>query len=348
MPDPLTSVIEGIISRGDAGAGTLIEEAFRAGCRFDAWTEHLRRDIWTDILNRHGESVRAWLRPGGPPEDGDSGPEAGRKESAWSCVDPLAPPGYLRAECSKSMAGELTSLCMNNCSHPCGICGKDQGIVENIIQDDIFSHEQGPSPEFPPAPSGRPAPDGKGGGGTSRIVFTYGKTGTAVFHSHLDMVEIFSMALIRARVPVVFTAGFNPLQKLEFVSPLPVGIAGLNETAAVDTEYFCRAADFAGSMNAVLPAGIRIGAARNYFIRTGEKKHSLSSLHWGGVYRKKGRPCDDEVRISGEKTYRSGAALEGLTNLDLVRTAVFARGVNGEKAPYFDVYGALYGEAPVQ
>jgi radical SAM superfamily enzyme YgiQ (UPF0313 family) len=347
MPDPLTSVIEGIISRGDAGAGVLIEEAFRAGCRFDAWSEHLRKDIWTDIIGRHEEGVRAWLVP--PEEgEGDSGPEQGLTERAWSCIDPLVPPGYLRAEYSRSGSGELTSPCMNNCSHPCGICDKEQGIVENIIQVDTFSHDETPAPELPTVPARAAGPDGKGGSGTSRIVFVYEKTGTAVFHSHLDMVEIFSMALIRARVPVVFTGGFNPIQKIEFVAPLSVGIAALNETASIDTECFCRAGDFAADMNAVLPAGIRIGAARNYLIRNGEKKHSLSSLHWGGAYRKKGRAREDEVKIADEKAYRTNAVQEGLTNLDIVRTAVFARDIHGEKAPYFDVYGALYGEAPVQ
>ncbi|MDR0600974.1 MAG: TIGR03936 family radical SAM-associated protein, partial [Treponema sp.] len=345
MPDPLTSVLEGIISRGDGDAGLLIEEAFLGGCRFDAWSEHLRKDIWTEIIRRHEGRVRTWLRPETSAHNGALSGAPGSKpefqaEPAWGCVDSGVEPGYLANECSRSDAGELTSACMNNCPHNCGICGKTQEIVENIIQDDNFYHEKQPG-----AAKGRLSPGGKSDPDTSRIVFIYEKTGTSVFHSHLDMIEIFSMALIRARVPVVFTAGFNPIQKIEFVSPLSVGIAALNEVAAIDTEYFYRAEDFAADMNAVFPAGIRINAARNYLIRSGEKKHSLSSLHWGGAYRKRGRACNDEVKVSDEKKYRAAAVLEGLSNLGLTRTAVFARDIHdGGKASYFDVYSALYGE----
>src|SRR5215831_1283770 len=39
-----TSLLEGIISRGDRSLGRVIERAWRMGCRFDGWTEHFSFD----------------------------------------------------------------------------------------------------------------------------------------------------------------------------------------------------------------------------------------------------------------------------------------------------------------
>jgi radical SAM superfamily enzyme YgiQ (UPF0313 family) len=324
MPDPLASVIEGMLSRGDEKASGIIEEAFNLGCRFDAWSEYLQRDIWTGINSRFSACIQAWLDP--PPG----------KEPAWNCIDSQTGRGYLKGEYSNSQTGQLTSTCMINCIHPCGSCSEKEGIVENNIQTDTFSSAIEEDKPFK-----------KGDPDTYRLLFAYEKRETAVFHSHLDMVEIFSAALIRAGVPVVFTAGFNPIQKIEFVSPLSVGIEALNEIAAIDTEFPYPALDFTAKMNAVLPRGIRINTARNYFLRGGLKKHSLSSLFWGSGYMEKGRAAPaDLVMIQDEKKYRKSAAEQGISNFDLIRTSVFAGAVAGagtaSAASYFDVYGALY------
>ncbi|MDR2371132.1 MAG: TIGR03936 family radical SAM-associated protein, partial [Treponema sp.] len=333
MPDPLASVIEGILSRGDEKACGIVEEAFNLGCRFDAWSEYLHRDVWTDISSRFSSSIQSWLDP------------APGKEPAWNCIDPQTGTGYLKGEYSNSMTGQLTSTCMINCTHPCGSCLNDTKIVENNIHQDTFPSAPDEDAEDEPLKKGDP--------NTCRLLFSYEKKGTAVFHSHLDMVEIFSMALIRAGIPVVFTAGFNPIQKIEFVSPLSVGIEAFNEIAAIDTEFPYPAPDFAVKMNAALPQGIRINAAENYLIRSGLKKYSLSSLFWGSGYVKKGRAAPaDLVRMKDEKEYRKSAAEQGFSNFDLIRTAVFAgAATDGADVPgadtaaaasYFDAYGALY------
>ncbi len=43
LHDTRTSMLEGALGRGDAVTGDVIETAWRAGARFDAWTEHHRR-----------------------------------------------------------------------------------------------------------------------------------------------------------------------------------------------------------------------------------------------------------------------------------------------------------------
>ena len=46
LHDVRTSMLEGALGRGDATTGDVLEAAWRAGARFDAWSEHHREDVW--------------------------------------------------------------------------------------------------------------------------------------------------------------------------------------------------------------------------------------------------------------------------------------------------------------
>ncbi|HEX9307111.1 MAG TPA: radical SAM protein, partial [Anaeromyxobacter sp.] len=52
--DAETSLLEGVFTRGDRRLGLAVEEAFRRGCRFDAWTEHLRFGTWMEVFRDLG------------------------------------------------------------------------------------------------------------------------------------------------------------------------------------------------------------------------------------------------------------------------------------------------------
>ena len=55
--DAETSLLEGVFTRGDRRLGAAVEEAYRRGCRFDAWTEHLRYDTWLRGVPRPRASI---------------------------------------------------------------------------------------------------------------------------------------------------------------------------------------------------------------------------------------------------------------------------------------------------
>ena len=52
--DPQESILEGVLSRGDRRLAPVIETAWRNGARFDAWSEHLRENIWWDAMANEG------------------------------------------------------------------------------------------------------------------------------------------------------------------------------------------------------------------------------------------------------------------------------------------------------
>ena len=69
---------------------------------------------------------------------------------------------------------------------------------------------------------------------TVRIKFT--KTGTLKYISHLDLQRTFNRCLIRSRLPVWYTKGFNPHAKLVFSLPLSVGCESVCEYVDIKIE----------------------------------------------------------------------------------------------------------------
>ncbi|MDR0551447.1 MAG: radical SAM protein, partial [Spirochaetaceae bacterium] len=57
----LVSRVEGLLSRGGAEVGDVIEAAFRAGSRLDAWSDQFRFDIWEGLENEYAPLFAATL-----------------------------------------------------------------------------------------------------------------------------------------------------------------------------------------------------------------------------------------------------------------------------------------------
>jgi radical SAM family uncharacterized protein len=65
-----TSLLEGVLCRGDRRVGEAIELAWRRGARFDAWAEHFDPDLWWQALADSGVDVEKILHlpcPAGAP-----------------------------------------------------------------------------------------------------------------------------------------------------------------------------------------------------------------------------------------------------------------------------------------
>ncbi|MDR1326041.1 MAG: TIGR03936 family radical SAM-associated protein [Treponema sp.] len=323
IQDPFVSTLEGIISRGDERAGALIETAYRRGCRLDAWNEYIQKNVWHDIFAEHEALTRAFLseRPSNAP-------------LPWNMIDSGILPDFMQEERKESLAHESTPPCMEQCTHFCGICTNDTQTVENIVPHDDSLVDVVPSttPDSPSSPA------------TYRLLFTFTKTKSAIFQPHLALIELFSMSMTRAAVPVFYSQGFNPLPKLEIAAPLSIGVSAAAEIAAIETLGFYDAVSFLEAMNRALPEGIRIVEAINVSIPFGVKKHSLSSLLWGFAYANGAET--DYVPAASDKQYRAARidAASSTSVYGLHRLAVLAKSAISANAPepYFTVYRALY------
>lgn len=52
--DPLESVFEGFLSRGDRRVAEVVERAWRKGAKFDAWQEHFKFNAWQEAFAEEG------------------------------------------------------------------------------------------------------------------------------------------------------------------------------------------------------------------------------------------------------------------------------------------------------
>ena len=106
-----------------------------------------------------------------------------------------------------------------------------------VIDDTGRARRRAPCRRITPggARSGEEAPPDQGRP-DRRLLFSFVKEGTAAFISHLDLMAVFERALVRAGIRARFTEGFNPKPRLEFASPLGLGIESDEEIAAVVLE----------------------------------------------------------------------------------------------------------------
>ena len=56
-----SSVLEGILARGDRRLGDVIERAFLRGARFDTWEDQLRMDLWDEAFEHFGIETSRYL-----------------------------------------------------------------------------------------------------------------------------------------------------------------------------------------------------------------------------------------------------------------------------------------------
>ena len=62
-----------------------------------------------------------------------------------------------------------------------------------------------------------------------RLRLRFSKTGRLRYISHLDLVRTMTKAVVRARLPIWYTQGFNPVPKMVFATPMSVGMESLSE-----------------------------------------------------------------------------------------------------------------------
>src|SRR4051812_27143069 len=120
LHDTGTSLLEGALGRGDTVTADAIETAWRAGARFDAWTEHHQPTVWRDAFAAHGRSITE---------------EATRERDAleplpWDHVRSGVTKEFLLDEWWASRAERATGDCRWDGCTDCGAC---MGPVRNRL-----------------------------------------------------------------------------------------------------------------------------------------------------------------------------------------------------------------------
>ena len=261
---PFASVIEGVICRGDARVGDLIENAYRNGARLDAWEEYFDRSAWRKAL-----------------DDADWSPEETSLKQRdpgaalpWSGISLGVHEKALAREYKKAQDGELTEACSEHCAAAhCGVCrpGTKVRVVEP--SDELQPLEE----TIPTIVTGVAQPPA--------IVadISYTKKGRAVYLSHLDTLRVFERAFYRSGIIIRFTQGFNPKPRIEFAHPLTLGYSSSDEIVRILLAGMPDEETFIETLNPQFHDGYVIKRVKLYE-KTDSKLPSLMSRYWGSEY----------------------------------------------------------------
>ena len=287
--DAETSMLEGVFTRGDRRLGQAVEEAYRRGCRFDAWTEHLRFQVWLDVFRDLGFDAERPL-----------GERSTELDQPWDVVQSPVTRKFLVREKRRADRAAITDDCrLEDVCFSCGVveCPQRPWVKQPHGPLDLKSARAAvPAPSY-----GRRTRRSNGASGVStstrfRIVFEKGIE--MRFTSHLDLMRTWERSLRRSGLPLGFSQGHHPHIKMSFGPPLPLGFRSRAEV--FDLEFSQPpAVDLAERLNAVLAEGLRVVAFQPILFKT----PSLMSQLEGASYR---------VRFPAAFVQHTGLAPEGL------------------------------------
>jgi len=245
--DPDMSLLEGAFARGDRNIGKVIAEAVQRDCRFDGWSECFSFAKWQEAFLACGMQPAAYACRTLGLDD----------VLPWDYVKSGVTKGFLKREYDRAVAAEITENCRVSCEQ-CGIGCKDGGTLSlgiPTVQAVEADTEEVISPATLKKQSGQPDI-------TTRIRIKFTKTGRLRYLSHLDLMTLFHRAALRSGIPVSFTCGFNPHPKIAFGPALSVGIESEAEYLDMETDAFIDLLKIIKDLNAALPSGMQILAAR--------------------------------------------------------------------------------------
>lgn len=116
------SLLEAALARGGREVADVIEQAWRSGARFDAWTEHFSLPLWEAAFAACGLDLRLAATRGFGRDD----------RLPWSHISAGVSSAYLWKEYERALAGTLTPDCTFDACTACGVCG-DSGLGVDIV-----------------------------------------------------------------------------------------------------------------------------------------------------------------------------------------------------------------------
>lgn len=104
------TVLEGVLARGDRRMAAVIEEAYRNGALYDAWSESFRNDIWMKAFETCGVDIDFYT----------TRERSLDEQFPWDFIDTGVSKEFLKREWNNAVNGTVTPNCRERCSG-CGV-----------------------------------------------------------------------------------------------------------------------------------------------------------------------------------------------------------------------------------
>lgn len=261
---PEETFLEGLISRGDRRVGDLLEAAWKRGCRFDAWSEHLDFRAWQRAIADVGFDVAHAIRE----RDLD-------ERLPWDHLDMLIPKAWFQEDWKRALELKHAEDCRHKRCHKCGVIDKERDLCAAMLRDNVEARKPEAAWTRKP-PAAEPAPQRS----VQRLWLRIARTGNARFLSHLEVLSAWVRALRRAKVPLAYSQGFHPHAAVAFSSAAPFGEESLGDYLDLDLTRREDVPALIARVRAVLPDGFDVLGGAEVAL----KAPSLMSVNAGGVF----------------------------------------------------------------
>jgi radical SAM family uncharacterized protein/radical SAM-linked protein len=279
--DSTTSVLEGVLARGDRRLSVVIEDAYLAGARFDSWEDQLQLGHWQAALERHQIPLDLFLgtipvTARLPWDHFDIGLEAGflAREYQKALAGRLSPPcgkvagAFIHATNVQDALAEQRRLVCYDCGVACDLGKMRSNRVEFLER--LGAAEPGqrarlPVIQVPAKGEKRASPEAyrpvRASGTSARFRLRFEKTGPSALLGHLDLIRELPRVLRRAGQRTAYSQGFHPKPEMTFGPALSLGVASLDEYLDVRLLDAPDADELVARLKPVTGQGLRFVAA---------------------------------------------------------------------------------------
>lgn len=244
------SLLEAVFSRAGRECALLLEEAWKAGCRFDGWSEQFDFNKWLLASERTGIDLYSYA----------SRNFSSDEELPWDFIDTGITEKYLRSEYERALQQKITPDCREVCSG-CGLeCEGQRSAVSNQQSADRTQKAgvRSQGTENLKSQIEHTAISSHRINVPTKFRVRFSKTGEMRYLSHNDMMTAIIRALRRAKIPVAYSTGFHPHPIIAFGPALAVGVEGLNEYFDIELTVLMGIQDFIKAVNSELPEGLEV------------------------------------------------------------------------------------------
>jgi radical SAM family uncharacterized protein/radical SAM-linked protein len=270
--DPQVSYLEGVISRGDRRLSQVIFAAWMKGAKLDGWSEYFNYSLWKDAFGETGIDPQFYTRE--------------REVDAplpWDHIDKGIKKEHLKKERNRAYAFSDDQNSSDDqipeISLPRPILSEKVKIADLVLPEELQKVQTPSMESFPvfqasfgrkkkKVPVSLSVTVARG-----RVRLRWSKSEEVRFTSHLDAGRTFERTIRRSGIPIAYSEGFHPHQKVAFGPPLPLGFVSDSEYLDIQlTEPYM--ANFLERMNQSLPPGFKFTDAKSIL----GKSDSLSSV----------------------------------------------------------------------
>ena len=268
--------IEGLISRSDRRIGDLLELAWRKGCKFDAWDEHRRFDLWKEAVEELELDPTYLFRRRRLSE-----------RLPWDHIDILIPKKWFQEDWGRALVLHHAEDCRHSKCHRCGVIDNERDLCAHMLRNSIEGRkaevdfvrepaEHLTKPDKPGQPPRRIAEPPA----TQRLVFRIGVRGTARFLAHLETMNAWLRSLRRARAPLSYSEGFHPHPKVAFESARPVGEESLANYMDVTLKARVDPQELLARLKSIVPGGFEVFSVQEVPLKIPSLMSQLAGMEY--------------------------------------------------------------------